>query len=156
MTMGLGSMPSPLIEATNGVLLWLYAYMAAFALGYVIWKWHKALPSFGGRHGWWRAARITYFEQKPAISIAVIASGLFVRTLPLWYWRHLSNHHAATKWWLLDISARELFWIGTAMITLGMICWVRVVSPFRYTNPSWIVMISFALGFGIAMALGVW
>ena len=151
--MGLASMPSQLIEATNGVLLCLYAYMAAMALGYVTWKWHHALPHFAGHYGWWRAAKVTYFDQKPAISITVIVSGLFVRTLPLWYWRHLTNHHEVSGLRILNETGHGLFWIGTAMIIIGVVCWVRVVSPFRYTNPSWIAMISFALGFGIAMAL---
>jgi hypothetical protein len=148
----LNGLPPQMIEATNGILVILYAYMAIFAIAYLISVWRRTMPRYGGHYGWLRAAIVTYHEHKPAISIAVIVSGLWMRTAVLWYLRHVFDHNVDPSPWIKPV-ALPLLWLGTIAAIIGITCWVRVVSPFRYTNAMWVAMTIFAFAFGILMAI---
>lgn len=145
-------MGSQMIEASNGILLVLFAYMAGFGVLYLSWKWRELHGSvYQGHGGWWRAIRRLYGEHKPAVAIAVITVGLFLRTLVLWHYRHIRNHQYPLDWFWAHWS-QALLWGSTAMIMVGIACWIRVVSPFRHTVKMWLLMLGFAIFFGLYMA----
>lgn len=144
-------LPRVMIEISNGILMVLFAYNAFFALLY-LWTKIDYARRYGGGHGHYlRATRIVYREQKPAVSISVIAVGLFLHILPLWYLRHAVNQNWHISW-LIEEVAHPLVWLGTAITALGIMCWIRVVSPYRNRNLVWTLMVAFAIGFALFMA----
>jgi len=146
------SLPYPMIEFSNGILLILYFYLCAFAVMYLSSELKKKHKQFSGYGGWRRAWCAVYNDRKPAIAITVIFTGMFIRTLPLWYLRHALDHQIILPQLLLT-PALPMLWSGTILTVLGVMCWIRVVSPFRNRNIMWTLMVVFAVAFAYYMAL---
>jgi hypothetical protein len=138
-----------MIEISNAILMVLFLYYAAFAVFYLVSKVRDKSRYYGG---WGYAIRSVYREQKPAVSITFTATGLFLHILPLWYLRHAVNHN-----WALSATDEEIahptVWLGTVLTAVGIMCWIRVMSPFQNRNLMWVLMVAFAVGFSLSMAL---
>jgi hypothetical protein len=138
-----------IVEFTNGVLLWLFLYMLSFIF-YYLWRRFRELHL--DLNSWQQSLRIFYHSQRPALATGLIISGLFWRTVLTWAIRHYWDGHTLGSEIRGPVTA--LYFVSTAAIIAGVVCWIRVMSPFRYTNEVWMSMVLFAFTWAWYMTYG--
>lgn len=145
------ALPSPLIEAGNGMMLILFAAMLVSAVGYFfrqvreIHETHQFTPLL-------KLLAIVYHRSKASWAISILLFGLLVRTGDVLMVRHLQNHGGRAD--ALEPWASLLLIVTTVPIVWGAICWMRAVMPIRWWPGSWAVIAAIAIVFGIWMASG--
>lgn len=133
------SLPSPFVEATNGILLVVVFWMIVFNVFYLIRARHYM--------GMWR---FVYRECKAAIALLGFLLGIEIRTFVLWAFRHMQNHNIdATPYREAGII---LLTLGCVLAIWGGICWIKVTMPIRCKPSMWWLLTASALIFGIGMA----
>lgn len=133
------NIPPPLLEATNGVL-WVVLIAAAFGAFY--WLVHAA-RTIG-------SLRELYLEEKASLALALMFTGLGLRSLNIWWFQHLRNHgHIIPGWngW------PTWFHVGTTVLAvIGLMCWLRCTLPEWFGWRGWAALTFLAFAFGIGMA----
>ena len=156
----LGPLPGQLVEAGNGMMLVLFLAVAISAGIYIYRQLRRVVAKFG-HVGVQDLFRIAYPELKAAWSVAVLFSGLFVRTLDVWLVRHIENHGEVPGGVVAALATPVLI-LTTFPIAWGAICWMRTVMPLRcHGRPrldrllryAWGVLAIAAIAFGVWMAL---
>lgn len=144
--------PSPLIEAANGVFCILVFWMLLYGVIYL----HSTLCEYRlkymGRGGWFRAVNALYNGNKPEIALMTFVFGLWTRQSMFWYFRILQDH----EWKADNVITRNgpmLTVFTTAIMIVGISCWIRVISPVKNPVLIWILMVGSALGVSIGIAM---
>src|SRR5262249_39148172 len=122
--------PSPLLEAVNGLLATLTFWMFGFGIAHLARTYGEARRRFLGRFGWWRAALYIYDHNKPEIALVTIIAGLCARSMLLWYYRFVQDHQVLGLEFVNRHGALLILWT-TAIMVIGVTCWIRVISPLR-------------------------
>ena len=141
--------PYQLVEVINGSLSVALAWMMGFLILHFIHVW-RVLKSHWGP---WASIPKIYLTNKPEIALFVIVLFFFIRIFSLWYLRFIKNNHFDGLF--LIISHDAFILVGTtAVIILGICCWIRVISPLSGSAAwlVWLLMLISSLGFGIGMA----
>lgn len=143
--------PGRLFEVIDGVLIVLLAIMLLFAIMHIYDLWVQRRSMFGGRYGLFRAAGAIYREYKPSVAFFVIVASLWLRFAILWYLRHLRTYAPTIPDELIRWSI-EIFMVANIGLAVGVVCWIRNVSPFPLKNWQWILLIAAALGLGLFLS----
>lgn len=134
-------LPSPLIEASNGMLLGLLAWMVFFGLWYLSWKWQYYSDFY-------------YFRQdervRAAIALMVLLFGLIVRIGVLWLIRHMENANYDTQ--QFKTLAPVLFMAGNTIMIWGALCWMKEIIPVTIGRWTWVLVAGSSAIFGVGMA----
>ncbi len=141
---------SALFEAIDGLLVLLLAVMLLFSGLHVAMIWDECRRCFPGQGGWWKCLRGMYFENKPSIALFVFTFGFLLRYGLLWHLRHAQNHGFEPDPLTRNVVA--LFIAANAVIVIGVVCWVRNISPFRIRNWQWLLAVAAAAAFSVWLA----
>lgn len=144
--------PYEMIEVLNGVLAVVLLWMLLFLVLHLWRTWRWTRSKYSGRRGMFRSVRAMYRENKPEIALLVITFALCARTFMLWYLRWIRDHRLDGPYLLVsnDIAVLTGF---TALMILGVSCWIRVISPLqgRAAAMLWVSMILTSLAFGLGL-----
>lgn len=144
--------PYNLVEVLNGILFVALFWMLVFLICHL----HRAMMSlrrvYGGRGGWWRTLRGMYRDYKPEIALFTITLAFCLRTWVLWYVRWLRNNDIVWSDVITENSGQLLIFL-TGLLILGVVCWIRVISPFRGATAVvlWFAMVLSSVAFGVGM-----
>ena len=144
--------PYELVEILNGVLGVSLLWMLVFIIVHLHRSWLHVRKSYGGRGGLLRSLRRMYADFKPEIALLTIVGAFCVRTFVLWYVRWLKNNDIVWNDVVTDNSG-EILVVLTGVLILGVICWIRVISPFsrRGAVYLWFIMAFSSVAFGVGM-----
>ena len=130
---GFWSLPSPLIEASNGVVWPLLILVIIGFFAYIVEHWmDNRRPS-----EWVFALRPivkTYQERKGAIAMLWGVAGFELKIFALWWPRHIINGGGRVRDVIPEWFAPTVLILGTAMIVIGFTCWLRVTVPLRIVH----------------------
>lgn len=129
-----------LLEASNGVLLAVLTVMTA---GCLVYLWRRWRESYGFR---W-----LYREFKHVFALSFCFGGLAIRTAPIWWLRHASNHGIPDPFWAP--WATLILAVGTALPVIGGLCWLRVTLPEACGVRLWLLLMAGCFAFGALFAL---
>jgi len=142
-----------LLEVANGILAVMYTWMFLYGALHIGRCYRSAREHLVGRPTTWRAVRHLYFNNKPEIALMFIVGSLTLRTWLLWYLRYMDNRNF-DGWMMVRDVGTELVVILTLMVTIGVSCWIRVITPYRQRNGLiWFLMVVVAVAFGFGSAL---
>ena len=142
-----------LIELANGTLAVMYTWMFYFGFLHVARCYRSARSALSGTATVPRAIKHLYKNNKPEIALLFIVGNLMIRTWALWYLRFVDNRNF-TGWKLLTEAGTEVIVTSTLGVTLGVMCWIRVISPYKHrSSVVWTLMVVIALAFGFGSAL---
>lgn len=127
------SVPAPLAEAGNGLIVPLLAVVILAMLAYVVEYWWFVRYSY--EWPWaWRPVWMTYLARKPAIAALFFLTGFELRIFSVWLPMHLTNHGVDPGAVLPAGGAPLAYLVGTVFIVLGLTCWLRVTLPDKLTG----------------------
>lgn len=133
------TVPSPLAEAGNGIVLPVIAAMILGIVSYIVEYWALIRYPYEGPLAL-RPVIVAYRMRKAAIAMFVGLSGVEIRIFAVWVSRHLENHgtdpHSVFPAGLLPAT----FVFGTVLIFVGFTCWLRVTMPEKVR--SWSITIA--------------
>lgn len=127
-----------LLEACNGILVAVLAIMMAGMLTYLFMEWREI--------GFWNV----YRQRKAGIALTVFLVGLICRSGIVWLNLHRRTHGLDLLW---PSTSPLLLTLGTAIVVVGGICWVRVTAWRELGHWFWIVAATAAVAFGVGFAL---
>lgn len=139
--------PTKLIEATNGIVLILFFWMGIFIIHYLRLK-YREIYEYGSRTS---ALRTLYRETKPAIALLFIVLGMVGRTAILLADRSFYSRGLAAPYWFV-CSAPISLAIFTGIMMIGLVCWIRVMTPIGRRGSGPLLMILASAAFGLAVA----
>lgn len=144
--------PYDVVEVLNGTLFVALFWMLVFLISHLTHVMLSLRRVYSGHGGWWRTLRGMYRDYKPEIALFTITLAFCLRTWVLWYVRWLRNNEIA---WtdVVTRHAGELLIILTGLIIFGVVCWIRVISPFRGATAVvfWFAMVLSSVAFGFGM-----
>lgn len=142
------------VEIFNGVLVIALFWMLSMGLYHIGRMYSYYRESYRGNYGWYRTLKRVHKDLKPEIALMTIIAGLLGRTTELWYVRHNFNHHPEYINWFMT-NNHEILSATTGVIILGVLCWIRVISPLegRISIIAWIFMVLSAVVFAYGMLL---
>lgn len=144
--------PYDLVEVLNGILFVSLFWMLLFLIIHLYYAWRELRYRYSGRGGLFRSLCNMYRNFKPEIALFTIVFAFCVRTFVLWYVRWLKNNEIEWHDWVTDNSG-ELLGFLTAILIVGVLCWIRIISPIsgRRAFYMWFIMVTTALAFGVGM-----
>lgn len=140
--------PYQLIEIINGAFSVALLWMMGFLIAHIYHAW-SILSTHWGKG---LAILKLYHTNKPEIALTTIVFFLCVRTFILWYLRFIKNNRFEGLLLIVDNDAFLLI-ATTAVVILGIACWIRVISPVKapFSTVVWLLMIVSSMGFGLGM-----
>lgn len=143
-----------LIEMANAIMAVMFTWMFVYGFLHVKRCYDNAkMEHLHGTPKFYRALIHLYRNNKPEIALQFIVSCLMLRTWLLWYLRFIDNRNF-DGWKLLVQEGTGLVVLLTFGVTLGVMCWIRVIVPHRYKNRViWYFMVLSAIAFGLGSAL---
>ena len=142
--------PNPLIEAANGIISILMLWMLFFGFCHLC----RTFRHYRDHVGFVGAVEAIYQGNKPEIALLTFLTGLCARQSAFWYFRVLQDH----GWTADNVISRngpEITVVTTAVMIVGVTCWIRVISPYSGGRAAaiWLAMVTTALGIGVGVAL---
>ncbi len=144
--------PYEVVEILNGILGPALFWMTFFLVMHLHREWRGTRARFSGKGGLLRSLAKMYVDHKPEIALFTIVSFLCVRTFILWWVRFLKNNNI--KWDdAVTRNSGELLIVLTVVIIIGVVCWIRVISPYsgRRAVILWTIMVVSSVAFGVGM-----
>ena len=142
-----------LLEVANGILAVMYSWMFLYGALHIGRCYRSARNALVGKATVWRSIRHLYYNNKPEIALMFIVGSLTLRTWLLWYLRFMDNRNFE-GWMLVRDAGTELIVVLTLMVTIGVSCWIRVITPYKRRNKLiWIMMVVIAIAFGLGSAM---
>jgi len=140
--------PFQVVEILNGILTVALFWMLVFLVIHLYHAWRVMASHWGNNKGFWKLWK----TNKPEIALFTIISAFFVRSGVLWYLRWARNHHFDGMVIVAELDA-EILIVFTAIMLIGIACWIRVISPFAGRQAFWLWsgMLVSSLTFGLGM-----
>lgn len=143
-----------LIEMANGILAVMFSWMFLYGSLHVkrCYDYARREPLHGSPK-FYRAIIHLYRNNKPEIALLFIVGCITLRTWLLWYLRFVDNRNFR-GWKILTDEGTGIVVLLTFGVALGVMCWIRVIAPYRYRNRViWILMVLAAIAFGVGSAI---
>lgn len=123
-------------EVGDGFLLMMFFFAAIYFVFY-LWR------------AWRENVKFYTYENKTALALLTVSSGMVIKVGIEWWWLHIRNNGDRAEYPLLV----PLFITGTLVASWGLICLLRSLSRYEWPKFIWLALVAVAFAFAIYFAL---